>query len=43
MKNEDLKKKIETLDALKDMTVANKIIKKSKVEKKENPADSKYK
>ena len=28
--NEDLKKKIETLDALKDMTVANKIIKKSK-------------
>lgn len=30
LENEDLKKKIETLDALKDMAVANKIIKKTK-------------
>lgn len=39
---EELKKKIEVLDTLKDMTVASKIIKEGK-KGKENPADAHYK
>lgn len=39
---EELKKKIEVLDTLKDMTVASKIIKEGK-KAAENPADAHYK